>query len=314
MPDWSVENMPAQAGRTALVTGGSSGLGYETALALAGAGARVIIAARNEANGAAAVAEIKALHPGAAVSYQKLDLADLGSVAQAAREVAETAPALDLLINNAGIMAIPTRHLSADGYEMQFAANHLGHFALTLQLLPNLLAATAPRVVSVSSLAHRSGQMHFDDLQLEHGYTPWTAYAQSKLANLLFAHELDARARRHGWKLMSNAAHPGFSITNLQSTGPRIGRRWPSPIQIVVKLLAPFLAHPAAQGALPTLFAATAPEAEGGVLYGPNGFYEMKGSPAPSYMAPQGLDVEAGRRLWAVSEQLTHQPLPELAA
>ncbi|TCR64063.1 SDR family oxidoreductase [Bosea sp. BK604] len=314
MSGWSVEQIPAQAGRTAVITGATSGIGYEAALALAGAGARVVLASRNAAKGTEMLARIRAAYPAAEVSFEPLDLASLASVEACAQRIAASTPRLDLLVNNAGVMAIPNRHETVDGFEMQLGANYFGHFALTLRLLPRILAASAPRVVTLSSLAHRSGRIDFDDLQSQQRYRPWTAYCQSKLATLIFALELERRARAARWSLMSNAAHPGFALTGLQSAGPRMGRDGPSMMELAGKLLGPFVAQSAAAGALPTLYAATSPEAEGGVLYGPDGFYEMKGSPRRAKIVEAALDRDAWQRLWAVSERLTGVSVAQPAA
>ena len=194
MPGFSVKDIPPQAGRIAVVTGATSGIGYETAKALAAAGAEVVIASRNANKGQEVVAQIRAAHPGTAVRFEALDLASLASVADCAGRIAESVPQIDLLINNAGVMAIPARHETVDGFEMQLGVNYLGHFAFDMQLMSKVLAAPAPRVVTVSSIAHRSGKIHFDDLQLKEGYTPWRAYSQSKLATLMFSLELERRA------------------------------------------------------------------------------------------------------------------------
>lgn len=302
---WNVERIPSQRRKLAIVTGATSGIGAETALALAGAGARVILASRNAAKGAEVLEWIRGIHPLANVSFEILDLASLASVQDFCERIAWEESRIDLLVNNAGVMAIPDRRVTEDGFEMQLGANYLGHFALTLRLLPRLLAAAAPRVVTVSSLAHRGGRIHFDDLQLERGYRPWTAYGQSKLATLIFALELERRARSAGWELVSNAAHPGYARTGLQSTGPQMGRSRPGLLQRVGAVLEPFLSHSAADGALPTLLAATAPEAEGGVMYGPDGFYEMKGPPQRARILDHALDRDVAARLWEVSERLT---------
>jgi NAD(P)-dependent dehydrogenase (short-subunit alcohol dehydrogenase family) len=314
MTVWTTKAIPPQDGKTALVTGATSGIGLKTALALAGAGAKVIIASRNQPKGAEALARIRAAHPAADVRFEPLDLASLASIADCADRLGRTVPQLDLLINNAGVMAIPTRHLTADGFEMQLGANHLGHFALTLRLLPLVLAAPAPRVVTLSSLAHRSGRIAFDDLQSERRYKPWQAYNQAKLANLMFSLELDRRARAEGWVLQSIAAHPGIAATGLQAAGPGMGRAAPRLLERVMGLLIPILGQSAAAGALPTLYAATMPAAEGGVLYGPDGFSEIKGSPSRSKIAPQALDQAVWRRLWDVSEALTHVTIAGRAA
>jgi NAD(P)-dependent dehydrogenase (short-subunit alcohol dehydrogenase family) len=306
MPAWTIAQIPPQPGRTAVVTGATSGLGYETALALAGSGARVLLASRNEVKAAEVLARIRRIHPRALVAFEALDLSNLASVAACAARIAQAAPSLDLLVNNAGVMAIPTRHMTADGFEMQFAANYLGHFALTLHLLPQLLAASAPRVVALSSIVHRAGRLRFNDLNGENGYRGWSAYAQSKIAMLMFSLELDRRARRQGWHLMSNAAHPGYAVTELQSAGPRMGRRdAPRFFERLMKLAEPFVAQSAEAGARPTLYAATAPDAEGGVLYGPDGFYELKGDVKKAKIATRALDQADWLRLWNVSEQIT---------
>ncbi|MDB5378629.1 MAG: family NAD(P)-dependent oxidoreductase [Rubritepida sp.] len=311
MAAWNVEHIPpqngrpSQQGRLTIVTGATSGIGFETALALAGAGASVILASRNAAKGAEALARIRAVHPLADITFKGLDLASLASVQDFCECVTWENRRVHLLVNNAGVLAIPDRRVTEDGFEMQLGANYLGHFALTLRLLPRLLAAPAPRVVTVSSLAHRSGRIHFDDLQLERGYRPWTAYTQSKLATLIFSLELERRARAQGWDLMSNAAHPGYARTGLQSTGPQMGRSGPGLMQRVGSVLEPFLSQSAANGALPTLFAATSPEAEGGTMYGPDGFYELKGPPRRAHILDHALDRDVAARLWEVSEQLT---------
>lgn len=305
MTDWTVKNIPPQTGRIAVVTGATSGIGYEAALALAGAGARVVLASRNDIKGAEMLARIRAAHPGAEVSFEPLDLASLKSVADCAERLSRMLPRLDLLINNAGVMAIPARHVTADGFEMQLGANYLGHFALTLRLLPLIRAGQSPRIVTLSSLAHRSGRIHFDDLQFERRYSPWTAYCQSKLATLLFSMELERKARVENWPLMSTAAHPGFAMTGLQSAGPSMGLDRPSFLERFSNLLGPLVAQSAAAGALPTLYAATSPDVKGGTLYGPDGFYEMKGSPRRSKIVPSAFDQNVWRRLWNVSEQLT---------
>ena len=305
MNDWDVEQIPSQAGRIAIVTGATSGIGYEAALALAGAGAHVILASRNEVKGAEMLARIRAQHPAADVRFEPLDLASLKSVEAFANRISRTVSRIDLLINNAGVMAIPTRHVTVDGFEMQLGANYLGHFALTLRLLPQVLAAPKPRVVTVSSLAHRSGRINFDDLQSEHRYTPWSAYSQSKLATLLFSLELERRARDGKWSLLSVAAHPGYAATGLQSTGPSMGRDRPSFFERFSKVVEPYLSQSAVAGARPTLYAATSPEAEGGVMYGPDGFYEMRGAPRKAKIVAAALDRSVWSRLWDVSEQLT---------
>jgi NAD(P)-dependent dehydrogenase (short-subunit alcohol dehydrogenase family) len=306
MSAFTVQDIPSQTGRIAVITGATSGIGYEAAKALAGAGAEVIIASRNEKKGAQVLADIRAAHPGAVVRFEQLDLSSLASVADCAGRISASVPQIDLLINNAGVMAIPTRHETVDGFEMQLGANYLGHFAFDMHLMPKLLAASAPRVVTVSSVAHRGGKIHFDNLQLRKHYNAWKAYGQSKLATLMFGLELQRRASAAGLALESIVVHPGYAVTGLQSAGPRFGRENKvSMIERVGKLLEPFFSHSAAAGALPTLYAATSPQAVAGAYYGPDGFYELKGAPAPAKIAKQALDEQAWRRLWDVSEQIT---------
>jgi NAD(P)-dependent dehydrogenase (short-subunit alcohol dehydrogenase family) len=286
----------------AIVTGATGGLGYETALALARAGAEVIVAARNEEKGKAATTRIRAADPGANVVFEKLDLASLASVQAFAERITAQRPAVDLLINNAAVMALPTRQTTADGFEMQFGTNYLGHFALTLRLLPVLRRGRQPRVVSLSSLAHRSGVIDFDDLQAVRKYIPWRQYRESKLAMLMFAFELQQRSEEGNWGVISNAAHPGLARTDIITSGPGTGG---SLLWRIPKLLFDLFAQSAANGALPTLYAAAASDARGGAYYGPNGMGERKGLPALSWVAPQAMDTAAAARLWDVSEKLT---------
>ena len=301
MTDWTIADIPPQNGRTAIITGATGGLGYETALALAGAGATVVLTGRNDAKGRHAIEQIRAQFPDAKISYETLDLASLASVADFATRFAAAHTSLDLLINNAGVMSLPKRQTTADGFEMQLGVNYLGHYALTAQLLPLLHRAPAPRVVNLSSLMHRMGKIHFDDLQLEHGYTPNKAYGQSKLAMLMFALELQRRSDANGWGLMSNAAHPGYARTELISNGPgSTGFMW-----YLSRLLEPAVSHSAAAGALPTLYAATSPKAKASGYYGPDGFSELKGSPAPANISARANDVAPAARLWDISEKLT---------
>jgi NAD(P)-dependent dehydrogenase (short-subunit alcohol dehydrogenase family) len=293
--------MPQQDGRIALVTGANSGIGLEAAIGLARAGAAVIAAARDPQRGEAAVRRIRAAAPGAVVGLQRLDLADLASVRAAAEEIAGRHDRLDLLVNNAGVMALP-RRTTADGFEMQLGTNHLGHFALTGLLLDRLRAAPEARVVTISSGAHRAGRMRWDDLQGERRYQRWLAYGQSKLANLLFAFELQRRADRAGLPLRSLAAHPGLSSTNLQTAGPLMqGQKLKARVSDVVYRL---VAQSAASGALPTLYAATM-DLPGGTYVGPDGPGEFWGSPHVVTANARAGDEEDARRLWSVSEDLT---------
>lgn len=304
MPPWTAADIPSQRGRTAVVTG-TGGLGLEDALALARAGARVIIAGRSPARGAIAVNQIRQSVPGAKVDFEALDLARLDSIAAFGKRLRACVEGLDLLINNAGVMTPPARQLTADGFELQFGTNHLGHFALTAELLPLLRAASQPRVVTLSSIAARSGAINFDDLQSERGYLPMAAYAQSKLACLMFALELQRRCDAAGWGIQSIAAHPGVARTDLLPNGA--GAR---SIQGMARRYLWFLFQPAAQGALPTLYAATSPQAQGGAYYGPNRLSETRGYPAVAKAPPPALDIDSAARLWTASERLTGVSFP----
>ena len=300
MTDWTIANIPPQGGKLAVVTGATGGLGYQTAIRLAQAGAEVVLTGRNEAKGREAVSKIRNQIPDAKISFDALDLANLALVADFARRLAATRASLDLLINNAGVMALPTRQTTADGFEMQFGTNYLGHYALTARLLALLRRAHQPRVVSLSSIAHRTGFIQFSDLQGQRFYSPWKAYNQSKLAMLMFALELQRRSDAAGWNLISNAAHPGWARTDLFANGPGFGL-----ISLASQFAAPLFSQSAESGALPTLFAATSPQAEGGGYYGPNGLYELRGPPAAARIMPQARDKAAAAKLWDVSQQLT---------
>ena len=300
MANWTIADIPPQCGKLAVVTGGTGGLGYETALALAQAGAEVVLTGRNDAKGREAIAKIRGKVPGAKIGYETLDLANLASVTNFTERFAAEHASIDLLVNNAGVMALPTRQTTADGFEMQFGTNYLGHYALTAQLLPWLRRGREPRVVNLSSIAHRTGFIHFSDLQGERLYSPWKAYSQSKLAMLMFALELQRRSDAAGWNLMSNAAHPGWARTDLIANGPGSGL-----ISLASQFAAPLFSQSAENGALPTLFAATSPQAKPGGYYGPNGLSELKGPPAPAGIMPQARDAAAAARLWDVSQQLT---------
>jgi NAD(P)-dependent dehydrogenase (short-subunit alcohol dehydrogenase family) len=293
---WTAADIPDQSGRTAVVTGANSGLGLATATELARAHANIVIAARNTAKADEAAASIRAQIPGAQVEVEALDLANLQSVRDFATRFG--GERLDLLINNAGVMA-PPRRTTVDGYESQFATNHLGHYALTGLLLAPLLAAPSSRVVTLSSGMHRIGRMRFEDLNGERRYNSWLAYGQSKLANLLFAFELDRRARAAGTGLISVSAHPGYASTNLQFAGPRWYER---PFLWIGNVV---VAQSAAMGALPTLYAATVPDLPGGSFVGPDAWFEQRGHPHLVTAAGKAYDEEAARRLWEVSEELT---------
>jgi NAD(P)-dependent dehydrogenase (short-subunit alcohol dehydrogenase family) len=300
MTDWSTADIPPLNGRTAVITGATGGLGYETALALAGAGAKVVLTGRNDAKGRDALQNIRSQFPNAAIAYETLDLANLASVAEFASRYAAAHTSLDLLVNNAGVMALPQRQVTSDGFEMQLGTNYLGHYALTAHLLPLLRQGHQPRVVNLSSLAHRTGAINFGDLQSAKSYSSWKAYCQSKLAMLMFALELQRRSDAAGWGLLSNAAHPGYARTDLIANGPGDSLLWQ-----LSKSLQPLISQSAAEGALPTLFAATSPEAKAAGYYGPNWFYESKGPPVPAKIMPQAKDAAAAARLWDVSAALT---------
>lgn len=299
---WTADAIHDQTGKRVVVTGATGGLGLETALALAGQGADVILAARNSDKGAEAERLIRARHPNAQVRFEALDLASLASVAAFAERQLVDGRSIDILINNAGVMAVPQRQTTPDGFEKQFATNYLSHFALTGRLLP-LLSAGRARVVQLASIAHRGGRIRLDDLNYQTGYQPWPVYQQSKLAMLMFALELQRRSDAKGWGLTSVAAHPGFARTDLIANGHAGG---PAGLfAIVSKALAKVASHSAADGALPILMAATQPEVTPGGYYGPTGFMDLKGRPGPAEIRPQARDPEVARRLWALSEQMT---------
>ena len=299
--------LPGLTGKFVVVTGSNSGIGLGAATRLAGAGAEVVLAVRDRDKGTRAREEIIAAHPAATVLVEQLDLSSLDSVASFADRMRERGRAIDVLVNNAGVMMPPTRLTTSDGFELQFGTNHLGHFALTGRLLPLLRKAEAPRVVSVSAIAARIGRIRFNDLQSELRYRPVSAYAQSKLANLLFAVELHRRSARRGWGIVSVAAHPGITDTDLRHNGPNMST--PSALERLfmaagTRLVAPFWQR-IPQGCLPILSAATSPNATGARYWGPDGFLEVRGRPAPATLPNRALDREAGARLWQISEELT---------
>ncbi|MFE9834658.1 oxidoreductase [Streptomyces sp. NPDC005551] len=299
MTGWNASDIPDQSGRTAVVTGANSGLGYVSARELARRGARVLLACRSEERGQEAGDRLVAEVPGADVRFVRLDLGELASV----REFAAAYPyeRLDLLVNNAGVMALP-RGRTADGFETQFGVNHLGHFALTGLLLPALLSTPGARVVTLSSMVHALANLDIDDLNSEREYRRWIAYARSKTANLLFTHELSRRLAAAGAGPVSAAAHPGYASTNLQTAGPRMeGRRR---AERFAELGNRVFAQSAEAGALPTLYAATAPGVRPDSFVGPS-FAMWRGAPAASWRAPWTRDDRAGELLWAASERLT---------
>lgn len=298
MKPWTSTDIPSQTGKLAIVTGANSGIGWHTALELARKGAEVILAARTEQKGREAVARIHEQLPKAKLRFELLDLASLKSVHAFAAKVS-TEPKLDLLVNNAGVMAVPKRQVTEDGFERQFGTNFLGPFALTGLLIPMLLRSSSPRVTTVSSGAANMGlkRINFEDPQWKSGYGPWKAYCQSKLADLLFTQELARRSA--GTPLLSDAAHPGYARTNLQTSGPERTTSLPE------RVFASIASQDAAHGALPTLRAATATDAHPRDYYAPSRFFQLKGDPILVPVPKPALDETAARRLWELSEQLT---------
>ncbi len=288
---------PSQVGRRAVITG-IGGLGYETALGLAKAGAEVILAGRNAERGKAALVALRAAIPGARGEFEHLDLASLQSVNDFAERMNLRGEPIDILINNAGIMSPPSRQSSAEGYELQFAVNYLGHFALTKWLMPLLCSRPGARIVSVTSLAQHYAKLDLDEAHNPREYRAGAAYCVSKLLIAIFAAEFQRRSDANGWSVASLAAHPGFSGTGLFQTGGKISNF------ISSRLLVPLIGQSAADGALPQLFAATAPNAVGGRLYGPKGFQEMRGQPGECRFAPPVYDAQAAKDLWERSESL----------
>jgi NAD(P)-dependent dehydrogenase (short-subunit alcohol dehydrogenase family) len=298
MSRWTADQIPDQSGRTAIVTGANSGLGLAAAHELARHGAEVVLACRNTAKGNDARRTIGADVPGAKLELAALDLADLSSVESFAEQFRSAHDGLDLLIDNAGVMA-PPRAETKDGFELQFGTNHLGHFALAARLIDLMSGRSDARVVTVSSNAHKMGRINFDDLQSQRRYFRWSAYSQSKLADLSFALELDRRLRAAGSRIRSVAAHPGYAATNLQFAAPPLLDRL---TMIVTNAL---VAQSAEMGALPILYAATADGVEGGTYIGPDGIGEFRGHPHVASPTRAARDEETARRLWEVSEELT---------
>lgn len=297
--DWSNSDIPPQHGRSYVVTG-TGGLGYQDALALARAGAEVIIAGRNSVKGKEAVGKIQQAIPAANVHFELLNLANLASVESFGKRLQAKRQSLDVLINNAAVMALPERKVTSDGFEMQFGTNFLGPFALTARLLPLLRNSTNPRVVTVSSIAARDGAIDFSDLQAERSYKPMKVYGQSKLADLMFAFELQRRSEANQWGISSFAAHPGISRTDLITNGA--GQ---FSVSGLMRTFLWFLFQPASQGALPTLFAATSPDARAGAYYGPDKLNEMRGFPVVAKVPPQAEDIKITARLWEIATELT---------
>jgi NAD(P)-dependent dehydrogenase (short-subunit alcohol dehydrogenase family) len=295
---WTVENMPDQSGKTVIITGANSGIGYEAALSLVGKGAHVIMACRSLEKGQAALKQIQVAHPNGKATLMQLDLADLSSVTSFAEVILAEYDWLDVLINNAGVMAIPYRQ-TVDGFEMQIGTNHLGHFALTARLFSLLQKTPNSRVVTVSSYAHMMGRINFDDINTQNAYQrwetygKWAAYGQSKLANVLFAYELNRRTAQNGKNPVSIAVHPGYAATNLQNSSS------------FFSFTNNIMAQSQKMGALPTLFAATNLEVQGGEYIGPDGFLGQRGYPHKARSSARSHDLETARRLWQVSEELT---------
>jgi len=302
MAKWTTADIPDQNGRVVVITGANTGLGYETAAALAAKGAHVVIAVRNLDKGKDAAALIHKSSPNADVALQELDLTSLDSIRAAAEQLRATHDQIDLLINNAGVMYTPKSH-TKDGFELQFGTNHLGHFAFTGLLLDRLLPVAGSRIVTVSSVGHRIlADIHFDDLQWERSYNRVAAYGQAKLANLLFTYELQRRLASHGTTIAA-AAHPGMSDTELM-------RNMPAPLVSISERIAPVVAQNPAMGALPTLRAASDPTVLGGQYYGPDGIGQTRGYPKIVGSSKKSHDAERQRRLWAVSEELTGVTYP----
>ena len=301
MTKWTATDIPDQLGVTVLVTGANSGLGLRSSEALAAKGARVLMACRNPVKAAAALEQVSATATGPSPEVVPMDLSDLSSVRDAASQLSGTLDHLDVLINNAGIMAVP-KALTSDGFESQIGTNHLGHFALTGLMLSTLLAAPAPRVVSVSSNAHKFGRVHPDDLNFERRrYSRWSAYGQSKLANLLFTSELQRRATLAGTPLVAVAAHPGYAATNLTS-GPATGATFLEP---ALRLGDRLMGQPDHMGALPQLYAATMPDVVADDYWGPDGFMDQRGYPTRAERTSRARNLDDAARLWTASEELT---------
>ena len=302
MTTWTTRDIPDQSGKLAVITGATGGLGLETALGLAGAGAEVVLSGRNPTKGRDAEALIRKQYKNANVRFEVADLASLASVTNFADRMISAGRPIDILVNNAGVMALRERGTTADGFETQFGTNYLSHFALTGRLLPLLKPAKA-RVVQLSSIAHRPGKIRLDDLNYSQGYKPFPVYQQSKLAMLMFAIELDRRSAANGWGLTSVAAHPGIATTDLVANGPSVGAN--VLVRTIIPIAERILGHSAAAGALPTLMAATMPGVKGGQYFGPQGWLELKGVPGPGKIEKHALDADVGSQLWEASERLT---------
>ncbi|WP_336490042.1 oxidoreductase [Methylobacterium nigriterrae] len=298
---WTVADMPLQTGRLAIITGATSGIGYEAALALAGAGAHVVLAARDEGKAQRAMWSIRQVHPAASLEFRPLDTARLSSVREFGTRWRDERPPIDVLLLNAGIASVPRREETADGFERQLVTNYLGHFTLTGLLLADVRLSSASRIVEVASLAHRRGQIRFDDLQLRRSYSAQDAYRQSKLAMLMFGLELDRRLRAAGSPILSVPVHPGVAKTDITRRGDRAG----AVERLAGRAIFSLLGQSAARGALPLLYGATSPDAHGGHYYGPDGLWEAWGYPTTADVAPHARDQATAKRLWSISEDLT---------
>jgi NAD(P)-dependent dehydrogenase (short-subunit alcohol dehydrogenase family) len=299
--NWTSVDIPSQKGKSVVITG-TGGIGYETALEMTRAGAEVIMAGRNRVKGEEAISKISKINPAGTIRFEQLDLADLASIKAFSQRLRTQRKSLDILVNNAAVMNPPKRLVTKDGFELQMGTNYFGHFALTAYLLPLLQKGNEPRVVTMSSIAHHNGMIDFSDLQAERNYTPMISYSQSKLACLMFALELQRRSEAAGWGITSIAAHPGISRTELIPNGA--GKN--STAGIVRRIFGPVLFQPAAHGAWPSLYAATAIDAAGGNYYGPSKMRETRGYPAIATIAPQAKDTKAASKLWEESEKLTN--------
>lgn len=300
MSRWTAANIPSQSGKLALITGANSGIGFQAARELARAGATVILACRDLKKAEAARKAIAAEIAGAKVEVGQLDLASLASVRTFAEIFKKSGRKLNLLVNNAGVMAPRTRKTTADGFELQFGTNHLGHFALTALLLPTI--AETGRIVTVASIAHRGGKLRFDDLNAQTSYNPFTSYNQSKIANLYFGFELQRRLEKAGKKIASIVVHPGVASTNLIANGIASGNKF---FERVATRVSGLFLQSDEKGALPTLYGATSPDAHGGKYYGPDGFREAFGYPVEVKAVARTYDAEIAAKLWSVSEELS---------
>ena len=307
MPSWTTSDIPDQTGRIIVITGASSGIGAEAAVALADKGGQVVLAVRDQGRGDAVRTRILKHTPAAKVSVSIADMASLASVRAFAERASAELPHVDVLLNNAGLGLQAIRATTVDGFERQFGTNHLGHFALTGLMIPALLRAPAPRVVAIASIAHRRGRIDFDDLQSARNYNGSKAYSQSKLANLMFAYELNRRASEAHSRLVSVAAHPGVA-----TTGFIAGTEMAAFKVAVANFAIGVFGQDGARGALPGLYAATMPGVQGGQYWGPDGFLEIRGAPALAKPSPHALDQAVWRRLWTVSEELTGVVYPPL--